>query len=76
MEEEEEEMEIGVLYGGMGDELWEEECGRLMVAENPQKKKMMVEDVVVGSQHQQKMIKNRESAARSRERKQVLSLSL
>ncbi|XXG76459.1 hypothetical protein AAC387_Pa08g0804 [Persea americana] len=70
----EERMEIQGLYGGMGDdELWEEEYNSYRaIPENPpeEKKMKMVQDAVV-SQHHQRMIKNRESAARSRERKQV-----
>ena len=76
----EERMEIQGLYGGMGDdEFWEEEHNSYRaIPENPpeEKKMKMVQDAVV-SQHHQRMIKNRESAARSRERKQVLlSLTL
>ncbi|XXG76460.1 hypothetical protein AAC387_Pa08g0804 [Persea americana] len=75
----EERMEIQGLYGGMGDdELWEEEYNSYRaIPENPpeEKKMKMVQDAVV-SQHHQRMIKNRESAARSRERKQAYNLEL
>ncbi|RWR87803.1 ABSCISIC ACID-INSENSITIVE 5-like protein 6 [Cinnamomum micranthum f. kanehirae] len=75
----EERMEIQGLYGGMGDdEFWEEEYNiyRAMPENPPKEKKMkMVQDAVV-SQHHQRMIKNRESAARSRERKQAYNLEL